>query len=125
MKKVVASIAMTFAAGSAFANSACDNPQDNFDYMYCLNKVYMQADADLNANYKKLVPKLDHDGVATLKKRQLAWIKERNDMCSEHEKTRFMVDLDCVTEKTIERTKFLQDRYRECTSSGCQNSRLQ
>lgn len=109
---------------SAFANSACDKPRDDFDGLYCLNKVYQEADAELNANYKKLVAKLDKNGAAVLKNGQLAWIDERNSSCSKREGTAFFVNLNCATKLTINRAQFLQDRYRECVSSGCQNSKL-
>ena len=61
MKKVItlmlaASGLMSFA-GSALSNSACDKPRNNFDDMYCLSKVYQEADVELNKNYKKLMDK--------------------------------------------------------------------
>lgn len=109
---------------SAFANSNCDQPRDDFDGLYCLNKVYQQADADLNSNYRKLLAKVDPAGAAALKKGQLAWIERRNATCSRREDEGFFVNLGCATNETISRLQFLQDRYRECVSSGCQNSRL-
>lgn len=115
--------AMTFSATS-FANSACDKPRNDFDGLYCLNKVYQEADAELNANYKKLIGKLDAAGAAALKKGQLAWLNMRNSSCSRREGDGFFVNLDCATGQTINRAQFLQDRYRECVSSGCQNSKL-
>lgn len=108
----------------SFANSACDQPRNDFDGLYCLNKVYLEADAELNANYKKLMPKLDASGGAALKKSQLAWIEERNRSCSRREGAAFFVDLACATRTTIQRSQYLQDRNRECVSSGCQNSKL-
>lgn len=110
--------------GPAFANSACDHVSNDFDGLYCLNKVYQQADADLNAAYKQLVARLDADGKATLRQHQLQWMAERNVSCSKREDNAFFVDLDCATRVTIDRTRFLQDRVRECVSSGCMNSRL-
>ncbi|MBI3561932.1 MAG: DUF1311 domain-containing protein [Gammaproteobacteria bacterium] len=109
---------------AAFANSACDKPKDDFDGLYCLNKVYSEADAELNENYKKLVAKLDSTGKTRLKKRQLAWIEHRNTSCSKHDADGFFVNLNCATTETIKRAQLLQDRYRECVSSGCQNSKL-
>jgi len=111
-------------SGAAFANSACDKPKNDFDGLYCLNKVYQEADKELNANYKALSAKLDGAGKTALKKGQLAWIQERNKTCSKLEPDRFFVDLECATNTTIERAQFLQNRVRECTSAGCQNSKL-
>ncbi|MDI1363181.1 lysozyme inhibitor LprI family protein [Methylotenera sp.] len=108
----------------AFANSACDIPKNDFDGLYCLNKVYQEADKELNENYKKLTTKLDSDGKKALKFSQLSWMEERNNNCSKREANGFFVNLDCATSTTIKRSQFLQDRIRECSSSGCQNSKL-
>lgn len=124
MKNLLVLISAAALSTAALANSACDNPKNDFDGLYCLNKVYQEADAELNANYKKLVARLDSGGAALLKKGQLTWIEQRNAQCSKREAESFFVDLDCATDQTIERTQFLQDRYRECVSSGCRNSKL-
>ena len=123
MKKLIVA-ALLCMSGSAFANSACDKPKNDFDDLYCLNKVYQEADKELNENYKALVAKLDADGKKALKTGQLAWIANRNDACSKRESSGFYVNLDCATQTTIERAQFLQDRVRECVSAGCQNSKL-
>lgn len=123
MKKFMLAL-LVLASGSALANSACDTPRNDFDGLYCLNKVYQEADKELNANYKKLAAQLDANGKQTLKSGQLAWIDKRNKTCSKREPSGFYVNLDCATQTTIERAQFLQDRARECASSGCQNSKL-
>lgn len=112
------------ASGAAMANSACDKPKDDFDGLYCLNKVYQEADKELNENYKKLSGLLDANGKRALKTGQLAWIEERNQSCSKREPKGFYVNLDCAANTTIQRSQFLQDRVRECSSAGCQNSKL-
>ena len=123
MKHILALLAL-LASGSAFANSACDKVTNDFDGLYCLNKVFQQADVDLNVAYKQLVGHLDADGRAVLRKHQLQWMAERNVSCSMRKDGAFYVDLDCATRVTIDRTRFLQDRVRECVSAGCMNSRL-
>ncbi|MBE3026413.1 DUF1311 domain-containing protein [Janthinobacterium sp. BJB1] len=123
MKKCLLALLLC-ASGAVFANSACDTPRNDFDGLYCLNKVYQEADKELNANYKTLAAKLDASGKQTLKSGQLAWIEKRNKTCSKRESSGFYVNLDCATQTTIERAQFLQDRVRECVSAGCQNSKL-
>lgn len=123
MKKI-AFVVLWCASSTVFSNSACDKPKNDFDGLYCLNKVYQEADNELNANYKKLTPKLDTEGKSALKAGQLAWITARNQNCSRREGEAFYVNLQCATRTTIERSQFLQDRFRECVSSGCQNSKL-
>ena len=123
MKRLVLAV-LFCAAGAAQANSACDKPNNNFDGLYCLNKVYQEADKELNDNYGKLAGKLDANGKRSLKVGQLRWIDERNGSCSRHDGSAFLVDLQCATSTTIKRSQFLQDRIRECASAGCQNSKL-
>ncbi len=68
----LAFIVAVLTAGPVMANSVCDKPRDDFDGLYCLNKVYQQADADLNATYGQLKPKLDSSGQAALRAGQLS-----------------------------------------------------
>lgn len=123
MKKLLLAL-LVCCAGPAMANSACDKPRNDFDGLYCLNKVYQEADKELNENFKKLNSKLNAEGKQSLKAGQLAWIKQRNESCSKREGSAFYVNLDCATSTTIERSQFLQNRIRECSSTGCQNSQL-
>ena len=124
MKKLSMVLLLITLSSSVFARSNCDRPRDDFDDLYCLNKVYLQADKDLNEAYSKLSKKLNSEGDALLKQGQLAWIKSRNDDCSYKDNRGFFVNIACATKTTIERTQFLTDRYRECVSSGCLNSKL-
>ncbi len=123
MKRYLIALLMC-AAVPAFANSACDQPKQEFDSLYCLNKVYHEADKELNTNFKKLNASLNVEGKKRLKAGQLAWIAERNKSCSRSEVDAFFVNLDCAASTTIQRSRFLQDRIRECTSAGCQNGKL-
>lgn len=108
----------------AMADSACDHPQNNFDGLYCMNKVYQQADTDLNVTYRHLMPKLDASGKSRLRSTQIEWIKTRDQQCSLARGDAFYVDIACATRMTISRTQFLQARYRECISSGCLDRKL-
>jgi uncharacterized protein YecT (DUF1311 family) len=123
MKKLIFAL-LALSSGAAMANSACDRPKNDFDGLYCLNKVYQEADKELNENYKKLSAKLDNAGKQALKSGQLSWISARNQSCSKSDAGGFYVNLDCATTTTITRSQFLQDRVRECASSGCLNSKL-
>lgn len=111
-------------ANAALAANACDKPRDDFDGLYCLNKAYQDADAELNASYQQLVAKLDTIGRSVLRKSQLAWIEERNARCSKKEGEDFFVNLNCAAQTTAARNRFLQDRLRECAKSGCQTGKL-
>lgn len=108
----------------AFAQQNCDKPRNDFDGLYCLNKIYAQTDADLNLAYKELSDALPEADRNTLKSRQIAWIKQRNASCSKRIDDGFYVNLGCATKTTKERLEVLQERTRECKSSGCLPSKL-
>lgn len=123
MKHLIPSLLLVLSS-TVLANSACDAPRDDFDGLYCLNKVYQEADKELNVNYSKLSSLLDSNGKKALKSGQLVWMESRNNSCSKKESNGFYVNLNCATNTTIQRSQFLQDRIRECVSAGCQNSKL-
>jgi len=102
----------------------CNKTTSDYDVVYCGTKLYLQADKELNGVYKKLVGKLNTGGKKLLKTGQLAWIETRNSQCTETRGASILVDLDCATRTTVERTQFLTDRQRECLSTGCVNSKL-
>lgn len=124
MIKIALAVLLSIQSALVFADTACDKPKNDFDGLYCLNKVYSQADKDLNEVYGKLSKSLDDSGKALLKHGQLEWIQHRNNNCSMHDDRGFFVNLDCATNTTIERVQFLSDRLRECSSAGCMNSKL-
>ena len=115
-------ILLTFLHGLSYAQ--CENPRDDFDNLYCLNKIYVQADKDLNTSYQTLKKVIDEEGKILLQKSQLRWIEQRNNQCSFMKDGMFFVSLKCASDTTIERTNFLNDRYRECISSGCLKNKL-
>ncbi|MDH5179203.1 MAG: lysozyme inhibitor LprI family protein [Gammaproteobacteria bacterium] len=122
MKKYLTALLMLCTAAAMADN--CDKPRDDFDGLYCLNKVYQEADNELNLVYKELRGLLNKAEKKALKKSQLAWIKARNDNCSMRRDNRFFVSLNCTTDFTVRRTNILRDRLRECKATGCQPSKL-
>lgn len=104
---------------------SCDNPNNDFDSLYCLTKVYLQADKELNASYNKLNRQLNKKQKSTLKRGQLAWLRERNDRCSyKDDENGFFVNMGCATRTTTSRVNFLNERVRECNAGSCRDSRL-
>lgn len=102
----------------------CDKPRDDFDGLYCMNKIYMKADEELNASYNELRGLLNKDEKKAILKTQLEWMEKRNSSCSIKNSSGFYVNLNCVKSTTIERTNILRDRIRECKATGCQSSKL-
>ena len=104
----------------------CDKPVNDFDGLYCLTKVYLEADKDLNNSYSKLNKVLNNTQKSKLKRGQLAWMRERNNKCSYHDdENGFFVNMNCATRITTERVNFLNERVRECSAGSCRDSRLE
>lgn len=126
MIRLLASLVLLGAlCGTAHAQSSCDKPHNDFDGLYCLNKVYQQSDQDLNTAFTALRDKLGADARRVLRTGQLQWLRSRNEECSRREDGAFYVNLECATRMTVARTEFLQQRLRECISAGCMPSKLE
>ena len=64
---LLASAAFMFPMMSWGAQN-CDKPNNDFDSLYCLNKVYLEADKELNISYAKLVKQLNTQQKSKLKR---------------------------------------------------------
>jgi uncharacterized protein YecT (DUF1311 family) len=124
---IVCFVVMGFAVSSVISGapaSGCAAPRDNFDNLYCLTRVYVQVDTELNGAYKQLRSALNPAGRESLKRYQLDWIEQRNAECSYSNGTGFFVNMRCVVDSTSERLQFLRERRSECRSVGCINRNL-
>lgn len=119
MRKMIGVIGGFILSGMAWADN-CDNARNTYDDIYCTNKVYASADAELNKNYQALRAKLTTQQKAILKKSQLAWIRDRDTQCT----TDTGVDVQCRLSTTQERNAWLRERLRECTTIGCKSTAL-
>ncbi|MBJ9977211.1 DUF1311 domain-containing protein [Pseudomonas sp. S75] len=118
-------IALTVAVFPLWAQAAgCAKPRNAFDQVYCVGSLFSQADRDLNQQYSALRKHLTPTQQASLKNGQIAWIKQRDSQCSEEKSNGYFVNLGCAVDMTQERMTFLQERERECTSTGCMASKL-
>ncbi|HHY2118401.1 TPA: lysozyme inhibitor LprI family protein [Acinetobacter baumannii] len=120
MKKIVFAF-LCFGITTVYADN-CDSARNTYDDIYCTNKIYASADADLNKNYQALRAKLNTAQRNTLKRSQLAWIRQRDAECTDS--NRNSVDVQCRLQTTQERNHWLQERLRECQTVGCKTSRL-
>lgn len=98
------------------AQSECPAAPGNMAQSFnCQEEVLVNADAELNAVYKAVMSSLSQPEQDALRTSQRAWVKDREEcstpvdagasgsgMLSE------IMASECKTEKTIERTKFLQ-----------------
>jgi uncharacterized protein YecT (DUF1311 family) len=123
MKKI--GLVLVLACPSAGAHAAgCAKPRNAFDQVYCAGNLFSQADKDLNTTYGDLRKQLKAPEQATLRTGQLAWIKQRDNACSEEKPNGYYVNLDCAVDMTQQRQAFLKERQRECSSTGCVDSKL-
>ena len=70
----LAIVFLTVLSTNVFADN-CDKPRDDFDGLYCLNKVYQESDKELNVVYKELRSYLSKSERNSLKKTQITGLK--------------------------------------------------
>ena len=121
--KLFCAAGLSLASVAALADN-CDTARNTFDEFYCKDKLYIQADKDLNKAYGELMKALPSASKKTLKSVQLEWMRGRDSQCIEERDDEIVLFVNCRLRKTVEQTNFLQDRLRECKSTGCQPSSL-
>ena len=121
MYKTILALFCSLIASLSFADN-CDNTRNTYDDIYCTNKIYASADADLNKNYQQLRSKMNMTQQKILKKSQLAWIRHRDVTCSDEQQN--SVDVECRLSSTQQRNHWLLERLRECNTFGCKTTRL-
>ncbi len=122
MKKIALVLTAIMLPLGAHA-AGCAKPRNAFDQVYCASNLFSQADRDLNQEYTRLRQHLNPTQQSSLKSGQIVWIRQRDDQCSEQKASGYFVNLDCAVDTTQKRMAFLQERERECTSTGCVESK--
>lgn len=114
-------------AGLSWAAHAdnCDHVRNSYDAVHCNNKMYVNADNELNKNYQELQSKLSTQQKSILKHSQLVWIKNRDQSCSGESNVGTVIYTVCQLHKTQERNSWLRERLRECKTIGCKTSSLE
>lgn len=105
---------------TATAQNSCNYPVGTFDQVYCVNKVTLQADTEMNTTYQKLLKKLSPSAQQSLRQTQRAWMAKRDRDCVDG----YTVYVNCTHDMTVSRLNFLNDRLRECNAAGCQPNKL-
>ena len=100
--------------------AGCDKPAPGYDTTYCLAKLFLESDNELNEAYKNLISKLKPHQKKILVGAQRSWIKFRNAECSDNG----TISVDCNYAVNKQRTKFLLDRYTECKIGSCKDDLL-
>ncbi len=119
MKKLWMLMSCMALSGTVLADN-CNVTRNTYDDIYCTNKLYASADAELNKNYQLLRTKLTAHQKNLLKRSQLSWIRERDDECT----TQTGIDVNCRLSTTQQRNDWLRERVRECSTIGCKTNSL-
>ena len=104
--------------GNAIAG--CEKPAPGYDTTYCMAKLFVESDNELNDSYKGLSALLNPEQKKKLVGAQRSWIKFRNAKCSDGG----TIMVDCNYDVNKNRTKFLLDRITECKIGSCKNDLL-
>ena len=114
---------LAFVAAPAQAQDAdqltqqCEKYKTSYDQTYCVAKLFLASDDELNAIYKKLKGKTQGEVQKSLVQVQRDWIKYRNNACER----RGRIDVNCNFRVNRDRTNALRDRLRECETGSCNN----
>lgn len=119
MKKMLIALSLAMAIPAFALETNCDKYKGSYDRTYCLSKLFVESDNELNDVYQELRGKLNADGQKALKNTEIKWLKYRTSRCETSPGT---IDVRCSYEVNRDRTNFLRDRLRECNSRMCDNS---
>lgn len=121
LKKTLLAVSAVVLCPIALANHPCDRYNTSYDRTYCLSKLFVESDKELNEVYKELRQKLDGGTREKLKQTQLSWMKHRNSRCETEPGT---INVDCNYEVNKTRTEYLRDRLRECKTGACDKNAI-
>ena len=104
MKSWAVAILMAGLIGAADAARAdCVNPAPEFDAGYCQTKLFAEADQSLNQVYGDLLTRLTEAEGKAVKHDEIAWLHQRDALCTIRKADRTYVDFGCATEMTKQR----------------------
>lgn len=103
---------------AAFALGECDKYTTSYDGTYCMSKLFVESDKELNVVYKELHADLKGPVQKSLTSVQRDWIKYRDRACQPESGT---IDVGCNYEVNRKRTEYLRDRLRECKAGTCRD----
>ncbi len=111
---------LSFASFNLYAADGCTTPRSQYDKVYCVAKLFVQSDTDLNDTYKNLTKLLTPKTKQKLVKVQRNWIKFRDDSCMDNDG----LNVECNYQINKARVTYLEDRLRECKIEHCQENLL-
>ncbi|MBR7001523.1 MAG: DUF1311 domain-containing protein [Neisseriaceae bacterium] len=120
LKKTLLAVSAVIACQVSLGDP-CSRYNTSYDRTYCLSKLFVESDNELNEVYKELRQKIDGGTREKLKQTQLSWIKYRNNRCETQPGT---INVDCNYEVNRVRTEYLRDRLRECKTGACDKNAI-
>jgi uncharacterized protein YecT (DUF1311 family) len=108
---------MLAAAIPSVLNAAdgCQDPKTSYDRTYCIAKLFVESDNELNQVYKELKDSLNAEMKKKLTSIQREWLKYRDNSCE----ASGTIDVQCNYDVNRKRTEYLRDRLRECKTGHC------
>ena len=107
-----------FIFGISFGNvfAGCEKPAAGYDSTYCMAKLFVESDNELNNAYKNLSVLLNPEQKKKLIGAQRSWIKFRNAKCSDGG----TIMVDCNYD--VNNPETYVDYYKASGPNGCQTT---
>lgn len=119
MKKIILAVLVTgvclMTSSVLLAAGECDKYVTPYDKTYCMGKLFVESDNELNVVYAELRKILNPQLKKNLTETQREWIKYRDNACQNQPGT---INVDCNYRVNKERTEYLRDRLRECKTGN-------
>jgi uncharacterized protein YecT (DUF1311 family) len=106
---------------NAALTEQCESYHTSYDRTYCVAKLFMASDQELNDAYGKLKAGVQGATRQGLVQTQRDWMKYRDSTC---ESRPGEIGVGCNYRVNRERTNYLRDRLRECETGSCNNDRI-
>jgi uncharacterized protein YecT (DUF1311 family) len=106
--------------GRARAEDGCANPKTTYDKTYCVAKLFLESDKELNQVYKDLKKAIPKPVQVKLTDVQKEWISYRDTTCESNG----TINVQCNFDVNKTRTEYLRDRLRECKTGHCQEEQI-
>jgi uncharacterized protein YecT (DUF1311 family) len=98
----------------------CEKFKTSYDKTYCVAKLFLESDKELNDVYAELRKPLKDSVKKQLTETQRDWIKYRNMTCE----SSGSIDVSCNFKVNRERAEYLRDRARECKAGSCNDAAI-
>lgn len=98
----------------------CEKFKTSYDKTYCVAKLFLESDNELNTVYTDLRKPLKDDTKKQLTQTQRDWIKYRDQTCE----SAGSIDVSCNYKVNRARAEYLRDRVRECKTGNCDNAAI-